>query len=135
MAQARTRQPRCFLVYALAPDGMPAAQANVDFNEFIADPELPLALFHDHFIGEAGGLAIFYVSSPEERDSLLDKKHLAGWRVEVRPLIFARSPSAFDEQIAFTLRAYRGESWERLQAEERPTYGDPRVEAETAREE
>ena len=55
--------------------------------------------------------------------------------MEIRPLIFSRNPAAFDEQIAFTLSAYRGEDWERLQREERPTYGDPRREAETAEEE
>lgn len=33
------------------------------------------------------------------------------------------------------LRAYRGRDWEALQTEARPTYGDPRREAETAAEE
>ena len=61
-----------------------------------------------------------------------------GWRLSTRleggihPLIFSRSPAAFDEQIAFTLRAYWGGDWELLQKEERPSYGDPRLEAETA---
>ncbi len=59
--------------------------------------------------------------------------HLAP--VEIQPLIFAYSPSAFDEQTAFTLRAYRGVDWERLQKEKRPAYGSPNRETETAEEE
>jgi hypothetical protein len=130
----RIRKPRCFLVYALAPEGMPAAEANRIFNDFVADRSLPLALYHDHFIGQPGGVAIFYVDTPEARDTLLDQRHLEGWQVEAQPLIFSHSPSGFDEQTAFTLRAYRGVDWEALRKEERPTYGDPGREAETAQE-
>jgi hypothetical protein len=43
--------------------------------------------------------------------------------------------AAFDEQTAFTLRAYREVDWEALQKEKRPSYGrDPAREAETAQE-
>lgn len=132
---ARLNQPRCFLVYALAPAGLPAAEANRLFNAYIEDRSLPLALFHDHFIGHPGGLAIFYAETAEERLALTNASALEGWQVEVRPLIFSRSPAALDEQIAFTLRAYRGRDWEALQREARPVYGDPRREAETAAEE
>jgi len=131
----RIQKPRCFLVYALAPLGMPAAEANRLFNEFIGDRALPPAVFHDHFIGEPGGVAVFYVESPQERDALLAQEHLKGWRVQVQPLIFSYSPSAFDEQTAFTLKAYRGLDWETLQKEQRPAYGNPAREAETAEEE
>jgi hypothetical protein len=131
----RIQKPRCFLVYALAPEDLPAAEANQIFNGFIGDRNLPLVVYHDHFIGQPGGLAIFYVDTPEARDALLDQKHLAGWRVEVQPLVFSYSPSAFDEQTTFTLKAYRGLDWEDLQKEKRPSYGDPRREAETAKEE
>ncbi len=131
----RIKKPRCFLVYALAPDNLPASGANRIFNEFIAEPGLPLALYHDHFIGQPGGIAIFFVETPQERDALLDQTFLAGWQVEIQPLIFSYSPAAFDEQITFTLRAYRGVEWERLQKEQRPSYGNPGIEAETAQEE
>src|SRR5574340_242670 len=116
---SRIQKPRCFLVYALAPSGMPAGEANRLFNEFIADPAYPLPLFHDHFIGEPGGLAIFFVETTAERDALLGQEHLTGWEVHYQPLIFSYSPSAFDEQIAFTLRAYRGRDWKQLRTEER----------------
>jgi len=91
----RIRKPRCFLLYALAPSDLPAAEANRILNAFIGDPHLPLAIF----------------------------------------LIFAHSPSALDAQIAFTLRAYRGANSETLRKENRPAYGDPSREAETAEEE
>ena len=130
----RIQKPRCFLLYALAPNGLPAAEANRILNVFIGDPSLPLAIFHDHFIGQPGGMVIFYVKTVEERDALLGQKHLEGWHVEIQPLIFSHSPSAFDEQIAFTLRAYRSVDWEVLQGENRPAYGDPQRKAETAEE-
>lgn len=123
------------MVYALAPANLPAVDANRIFNEFIGDRKLPLAIYHDHFIGKPGGVAIFFVDTVEARDALLDQTHLAGWHVEVQPLIFSYSPSAFDEQIAFTLKAYRGVNWEELQKEKRPSYGNPNREAETAEEE
>lgn len=131
----RIRKPRCFLLYALAPAGLSAAEANRILNAFIGDPALPPAIFHDHFIGQPGGLVIFFVETPEERDALLAPSGLDGWRVEIQPLIFSHSPAALDEQIAFTLRAYRGLSWEALQKEKRPSFGSPGREAETAREE
>jgi hypothetical protein len=131
----RIQKPRCFLVYALPPEDLPAAEANRIFNDFIGDRNLPLVVYHDHFIGQPGGIAIFYVDQPEARDALLDQNHLDGWRVEIQPLVFSYSPSAFDEQTAFTLKAYRGLDWEDLQKEKRPSYGDPRREAETAEEE
>ncbi|MGZ9166559.1 MAG: hypothetical protein ACXW4U_15420 [Anaerolineales bacterium] len=131
----RIQKPSCFLLYALAPENVPAAEANRILNEFIGDPALPLAFFHDHFIGQAGGIVIFFVETTEERDALLAQKYLDGWNVESQPRIFSHSPSAFDEQVAFTLKAYRGINWEILQKDKRPSYGNPSREAETAEEE
>ncbi len=133
-AAHRITKPRCFLLYALAPDSVSAAEANRVFNQFIGDLALPLPIFHDHFIGAPGGVAIFFVENAGQRDALLGPAHLEGWKVEVRPLIFSASPSAFDEQVSFTLRAYRGVDWDMLQREKRPAYGNPAREAETARE-
>lgn len=128
-------KPRCFLVYALAPENLPASEANRIFNEFIGNKKLPLVIYHDHFIGQPGGIAIFFVENTDERDALLNQKLLDGWQVELQPLIFSHSPAAFDEQTAFTLKAYRGIDWEDLQKEKRPSYGNPVREAETAKEE
>jgi len=131
---SRIRRPRCILVYVIAPDVLPAAEANRQFNEFVADSRLPLAVFHDHFIGHPGGIAIFYAEIEAERKALFTHTHLSGWKLEYRPLVFSHSPAAFDEQIAFTLRAYRSTDWERLQKEQRPRYGNAAREAETAQE-
>src|SRR5687768_18321671 len=90
----RIQKPRCFLLYALAPSGLPAAEANRLLNAFIGDPGLPLAIFHDHFIGQPGGIVIFYAETTEERDALLSQNYLDGWQVEIQPLIFSHSPSA-----------------------------------------
>lgn len=128
-------KPRCYLVYALAPESLPAADANRIFNAFIADRRLPLVVFHDHFIGRAGGVAIFYIEDERGRDALLEQRHLDGWHIEYRPMIFSSSPAAFDEQVAFTLKAYRGLNWEILQKAKRPRYGDPGRESEPAEEE
>lgn len=133
-AAKRIKRPRCFLVYALAPAELTASEANHHFNGFVARPGLPLAIYHDHFIGQPGGLAIFFVETTAERDALLDDNFLEGWQVEFQPLIFSYSPAAFDEQIAFTLKTYRGVEWERIQNERRPAYGNPGFEAETAQE-
>ena len=51
----RIRKPRCFLLYALAPSDLPAAEANRILNAFIGDPALPLAIFHDHFMASQAG--------------------------------------------------------------------------------
>jgi hypothetical protein len=129
------RKPRCFLVYAHAPESLLPSEVNRRFNEFVGDRSLPLVIFHDHFIGKPGGVAVFYCETAEEREVLYSDKHLEGWTVDIRPLIFSYNPAAFDEQIDYTLRAYREEDWSKIRNEKRPSYGDPRQEAETASEE
>ena len=69
-----------------------------------------------------------------ERQPLAASRRLEGWQAAVHPLIFARSPAGFDEQTAFTLRAYRGLDWETLQRELPPPSSDPGREADTAAE-
>lgn len=132
----RIRKPRCYLLYAIAPQAISPSQANQTLNQICADKELPTALYHDHFLGQAGGVIMFYAETPSEREILQDKlkSSLKDWEYMVHPLIFSHSPAAFDEQIAYTLRAYRGEDWGQLQQDKRPSYGDPRQEAETAAE-
>jgi len=130
----RLKKPRCFLVYALAPEGLSPAQVNQIFNAYIGDRSLPLVLFHDHFIGQLGGMAIFYAETESEREALYQSNRLDGWDVKIHPLIYAHSPAAFDEQTAYTLRAYRDVNWDVLRQEKRPRYGDPNREAETGEE-
>ena len=110
----RFSKPRCFLVYALAPDGLSVAAANRRFNAFIADQTLPLVVFHDHFVDRPGGFAIFYAETAQQRETLENAEALRDWRVEIHLLVFSHSPAGFDDQTAFTLRQYRGVDWERL---------------------
>mgnify|MGYP003436684580 CR=1 FL=1 len=134
MSISKIQKPRCFLVYALAPESLSAAEANRLFNAYVADAKRGLSLFHDHFIGRRGGMAVFFVETEKEREALEDLAELADWQVNIHPLIFSYNPAAFDEQIAFTLKSYRNADWETLQQDKRPSYGNPRQEAETAEE-
>ncbi len=96
---------RCYLVYALAPLGINARQANELFNEYIGDHARGLAVYHDHFIGRHGGLAVFEVTT-EEQKAKLDGP-LEDWEVTSYPLTYSRTAVGFVAQAEFTLRAYR----------------------------
>ena len=131
---AKISKPRCFLVHAIAPGNFSARDANDSLNKYVSDPSRGLAIWHDHFIGAPGGTAIFFVENDAQRQALTSPGTLENWRVSVHPLIYSHSPSAFDEQLAYTLRTYRNADWAALQLEQRPHYGDARLEAETASE-
>lgn len=128
------RKPRCVLVCAIAPEGTTPPEANRAINAMTADTALPLVLWHDHFLGELGGVILYFVETEAERDALALTGHLPGWKVEMRPLIYSSSPAAFDAQISYTMQTYRGLSWETAQNERRPTYGNPQQEVLTASE-
>lgn len=79
---------RCFLVYALAPEGTTAREANDRLNEYVAERRRGLAVWHDHFgggHGRRGGAVVLVVRSEEERALLNDPGPLAGWRLAVPP--------------------------------------------------
>ena len=130
------RKPRCYLLYALAPESLTPQLANQRLNAICGDRSLPLSIYHDHFIGQPGGLIIFFAESQDERQALerLLPEQLSGWEWTLHPLIFSRNPAALDEQIRFTLAVYRDQDWDKLRLEERPIYGNPVQEAETATE-
>jgi hypothetical protein len=109
---------RCFLVYALAPEGTTAREANDRLNEYVADQRRGLSVWHDHFIGAHGGAAVFDVRSDDERALLEDPGPLAGWELAVHPLTFSLSSVGFSAQTSFTLEAYRGVTLEELAAAE-----------------
>lgn len=133
MATTRARRPRCYLLYATAPEGTRLGVANDAINALTGDESTPLAIFHDHFLDVPGGIVIFHVESGVEVDALDSgiARHLKGWCVETRPLIFSRNPAALDEQIAYTLARYRNADWNALKEEKRPSYSDPSREART----
>ena len=109
---------RCYLVYALAPDGTSAREANDRLNEYVADARRGLAVWHDHFIGEHGGAIVLDVRSDEEEALLAEPGPLAGWRLSVHPLTFSLSALGFSAQTSFTLEQYRGVSLDELAVSE-----------------
>jgi hypothetical protein len=109
---------RCYLVYALAPEGTTAREANDRLNEYVADPSRGLAVWHDHFVGTHGGAVVLDVRSDEERALLEEPGPLAGWSVSAHPLTFSLSAVGFSAQTSFTLEQYRDVTLEQLGAAE-----------------
>ena len=128
-------KPRCVLVYAIAPEELKASEANREFNDFVADRSLPLVLFHDHFIESRGGVAVFFVASAEEREVLEANEHLSQWHVEMKPLVFSFSPSAYDEQARYTMEQYRSVDWHELRIKDRPSFGRSTIDEANSAEE
>jgi hypothetical protein len=109
---------RCVLVYALAPEGMTAREANDRLNEYVADSRRGLSVWHDHFVSAHGGAAVLDVRSEAERALLDDPGPLAGWALSVHPLTFSLSAVGFAAQTSFTLESYRGVTLDELAAAE-----------------
>ena len=109
---------RCVLVYALAPEGMPAREANDRLNEYVADSRRGLSVWHDHFIGAHGGAVVLDVRSEEEGALLDDRGPLEGWKISTHPLTFSLSAVGFAAQTSFTLESYRVVGLDELAAAE-----------------
>jgi hypothetical protein len=110
---------RCYLVYALAPDTVPARAANDLLNEFIEDRRRGVVIFHDHFVGKPhGGVAVFDVRNEEAHGLLTEPGPLSGWDVRVHALTFSLAATGFDAQMRLTLEAYAGKTLAQLRAEE-----------------
>jgi hypothetical protein len=108
---------RCHLVYALAPAGVSAREANDLLNEYVADRSRGLAVWHDHFVGEHGG-AVVLDTRDEEAERLADPGPLEGWQLSVHRLTFSLSAVGFSAQTSFTLEQYRNVSLDELAAQE-----------------
>lgn len=112
---------RCVLVYALAPEGMSAREANDLLNEYIGEGGRGLIVSHDHFTGRPhGGFAVFEVGTEEEEAKLADAGPLAGWDITTHALTFSLTAVGFVAQAEFTLRNYGGTSLQELEAGEKP---------------
>ena len=98
---------RCYLVYALAPAEISARDANELLNDYIGDPGRGLAVYHDHFVGRHGGIAVFEIRTEQEQAKLADPGPLQGWELASYPLTFSLTAVGFVAQVDFTLRAYR----------------------------
>jgi hypothetical protein len=109
---------RCHLVYALAPAGTSAREANDLLNEYVADRSRGLAVWHDHFMGEHGGAVVLDVRDDAEEQRLDDPGPLEGWELHLHPLTFSLSAVGFSAQTSFTLEGYRDVSLDELAADE-----------------
>jgi hypothetical protein len=112
---------RCFLVYALAPEGMSAREANEQLNAYIGESGRGLIVSHDHFTGRPhGGFAVFEAQTEEEEAKLADPGPLEGWQISSHALTFSLTAVGFVAQADFTLRNYGGTSLADLQQAEKP---------------
>jgi hypothetical protein len=115
---ARGKQ-RCYLVYALAPEGVTARQANDRLNEYSSERRRGFVIFHDHFTGKPhGGVAVFDVRTAEEHGLLEDHGPLEGWDVRVHALTFSLAASGFAAQMELTAEGYGGKTLAERRAEE-----------------
>ena len=51
MAELARGKQRCYVVYAVAPEGVSAREAIELLNELVADRRRGFVVFHDHFTG------------------------------------------------------------------------------------
>jgi hypothetical protein len=110
---------RCYLVYAVAPDGVTARRANELLNEYVEDRRRGFVVYHDHFTGKPhGGIVVFDVRDREAHDLLRDAGPLDGWTLNVHALTFSMAATGFAAQMALTAEAYGGKTLEQLRAEE-----------------
>jgi hypothetical protein len=109
---------RCHLVYALAPPGTTAREANDLLNEYVADRSRGLAVWHDHFVSDHGGAVVLDVRDDGEQAHLFEPGPLEGWELRVHPLTFSLSAVGFAAQTSFTLESYRDVSLDELAAAE-----------------
>jgi hypothetical protein len=114
-----SRVERCYFVYAVAPPGLSAREANTALNDYVADRRRGIPVVHDHFIGRPhGGFVVVYPRGEDELALLEQPGQLEGWRLSTRPMTFALTPVGFAAQVDFTLENYGGTSLEALRAEE-----------------
>jgi hypothetical protein len=111
---------RCYLVYALAPEGVTARVANELLNRYVAERDRGLAVNHDHFSRKPhGGYVVLDVQTDDELARLEDPGPLEGWTIALHPLTFSLTAVGFAAQTDFTLEAYRDTALDELRAEER----------------
>jgi hypothetical protein len=114
-----SRVERCYFIYAVAPSGMSAREANLALNHYIADQRRGIPVVHDHFIGRPhGGFVVVYQWTEDELALLEEPGPLKGWQLMACPLTFSVTPVGFAAQVDFTLENYGGTSLEALRADE-----------------
>ena len=101
--------PRCYVVYAVAPERTPAREANDLLNAYIEAAARGLPVFHDHFTGEPhGGIAVLEVRNEDQEAQLADPGPLAGWQIATHALTFSLTGVGFVAQTELTTEEYGG---------------------------
>jgi hypothetical protein len=119
LAELARGKQRCYLVYAVAPEGVTARQANELLNEYIEDHRRGFVVFHDHFTGKPhGGFAVFDVRDQEAFGLLDAAGPLEGWEVRVHALTFSMAATGFAAQMELTAEAYGGKTLAERREEE-----------------
>lgn len=119
MSELPRGKQRCYLVYAVAPDGVTARQANDLLNEYVEDRRRGFVIFHDHFTGKPhGGFAVFDVRDQEAFELLEDHGPLKGWDVSTHALTFSLAATGFAAQMELTAEGYAGKTLEERRKEE-----------------
>jgi hypothetical protein len=94
-------------VYAIAPKGTSARDANDAVNAYIDESGRGLPVFHDHFTGRPhGGIAVLEVRGADEEALLADLGPLAGWEVAVHALTFSLTGIGLLAQAELTIEGY-----------------------------
>ena len=121
MSELAKGRRRCYVVYALAPAGVSAREANDGLNEYVADGRRGVLVFHDHFTGKPhGGVAVFDIRDGTAYELLGDPGPLEGWEVRVHALVYALTATGFAELVDFNLEHYAGTTLEKLREVEEP---------------
>jgi hypothetical protein len=112
----------CYLVYALAPEGVTRADADQAFNDYVAQRHRGLVVHHDHFLDRAGAFAVFEVRTEEQKAALADPGPLAGWQIAAHPLLFSPDGAGFFLQADSTMRHFRETRLDQGPAEEKGSH-------------
>jgi hypothetical protein len=109
---------RWFLMYALAPEGTTAREANDRLNEYVADSRR--GLWSGTTTSSVRTAARSCSTSARRRSGRCSMipGPVAGWEMSVHPLTFSLSAVGFAAQTSFTLESYRGVSLDDLAAAE-----------------
>lgn len=119
MTELPPGKQRCYVVYAVAPQGVTAREANELVNEYVEDRRRGFVIFHDHFTGKPhGGFAVFDVRDQEAFDLMDDHGPLSGWEVSTHALTFSLAATGFAAQMALTAETYGGKGLDQLREEE-----------------
>jgi hypothetical protein len=105
---------RCFLVYALAPEGTTARETNDRLNDFVTDSRRGCQSGTTTSSARTATRSCSTSARSRSGRCSMIPGLLAGWEMSVHPLTFSLSSVGFAAQTSFTLESYRGVSFDDL---------------------